>query len=61
MFIAFTVNVTAVPTVKLSVALRILATVTGLPEDGVTVYPVISEPPFEAGAFHSTVADALPG
>ena len=60
-FVALTVNVTAVPFVNsVNVVVRTLPTVTGLPTDGVTVYPVISEPPFEAGAIHETVADALP-
>ena len=60
-FIAFTVKLTAVPFVKPDrVAFNTLPTVTGLPTDGVTVYPVISEPPFEAGAVQETVADALP-
>ena len=31
-----------------------------LPGDAVTVYPVIAEPPFEAGAVHETAACALP-
>ena len=59
-FIATTVNVTAVPLVRLSVADKRFLTVTGLPTDGVTVYPVIAKPPFEAGAVHDTVAEALP-
>lgn len=60
-FVAFTVNVTAVPFVRLlTVAVRTLPTVTGLPKDGVSVYPVISEPPLEAGAVQETVTDLLP-
>jgi hypothetical protein len=60
-FIATTVNVTAVPLVRpVTVAVRTFPTVTGLPTDGVTVYPVIAEPPFEAGAVQETVANALP-
>ena len=35
-------------------------TVIGLPTDGVIMYPVIGEPPFDSGAFQETVADALP-
>jgi hypothetical protein len=31
------------------------------PDDEVTVYEVIAEPPLEAGAVHVTVAWALPG
>jgi len=64
-FVAFTLNVTAVPLVRpVTEAVRTLPTVTGVPADnptyGVTVYPVITEPPFEAGAVQETVADALP-
>jgi hypothetical protein len=60
-FVATTVNVSDVPFVKpVNEAVRTLPTVTGLPTDGVTVYPVIAEPPFEAGAVHETVAEALP-
>jgi hypothetical protein len=57
--IAKTVNVSGVPVVRLlMVAVRTLPTVTELPEDDVTVYPVISEP--ETGAIHETVAEPLP-
>jgi len=50
-FIATTVNVTGVsPANPLSLAVRTLPTVTAAPTEGVTVYPVIAEPPFEAGA-----------
>jgi len=60
-FLATTVNVVEVPLVSpVMLAVRTLPTVTGLPTDGVTVYSVITEPPFEAGAVHDTVADALP-
>jgi len=60
-FIATTVNVTGVsPANPLSVAVRTLPTVNGLPVDGVTLYPVIGEPPFEAGALHETVAELIP-
>jgi hypothetical protein len=44
MFVATTVNVTAVPLVRpVSEAVRTFPTVSGLPRDGVTVYPVIAE------------------
>jgi hypothetical protein len=43
-----------------SVVVRTLPTVTALPEDGVTVYPVITEPPIKVGAVQETVAEALP-
>ena len=60
-FMAVTVNVTAVPLVRpVTVAVRTFPTVTALPDDGVTVYPVIAEPPFDAGALQETIADALP-
>ena len=60
-FIAFTVNVSSAPPVRLlSVVVRTFPTVTELPEDGVTVYPVIAEPPFEAGAVQETVAALIP-
>jgi len=59
-FVATTVNVTGVPLVNpVKLVVNTFPRVTGLPTDGVTVYPVISEP-FEAGAAHETVADALP-
>jgi len=59
-FIATTLNVSAVPLVRLlSVAVRTFPTVTELPVDGIIVYPVIAEPPFEAGAVQLTVAEAL--
>jgi len=59
-FIAFTVKLTAVPFVKPDrVAFNTLPTVTGMPTDGITVYPTTSAPPFEAGAVQETVADAL--
>ena len=60
-FLATTVNVRAVPLVRLlKLAVRTFPTVTAVPVDGVTVYSVITEPPFEAGAVQLTVADALP-
>ena len=60
-FIAVTVNVTGVPLANpLSVVLNTLPTVNGLPTDGVIMYPVIGEPPFEAGGFQVTVAEPLP-
>ena len=60
-FVATTVKVTAVPLVNPPIpVLKTLPTVTGLPTDGVTVYPVIVAPPFEAGAVHDTVAEVLP-
>ena len=60
-FVAITVNVSAVPSVRLlNVAVRTLPTVTATPAEEVTVYPVIAEPPFEAGAVQVTVAEALP-
>ena len=60
-FIAETVNVTSVPLVNpFIVTDKTLPTVTGLPTDGVIMYPVIAEPPFEAGGIQETVADALP-
>jgi len=60
-FIATTVNVRTAPLSNpLSVAVRTLPTVNGLPVDGVTLYPVIGEPPFEAGALHETVAELIP-
>ena len=60
-FIAITVNVVEVPFVNpVSVAVRILPTVSALPVDGVTLYPVIAEPPSEAGAVQVTMAEALP-
>ena len=61
-FIAFTVKVTAVPLVRLlTIAVSTLPTVTGLPTDGVTMYPVIAEPPSLLGVNQETVADALLG
>jgi len=61
-FVALTVNVTDVPLVNpLIVAINTFPTVTGLPTDGVTVYPVIVAPPSDVGAVHFTVADVLPG
>ena len=59
-FIATTVNVTGVSLVKLSLAVNTLPTVTWLPTDGVSLYPVIANPPFEAGAVQDTIAEALP-
>ena len=60
-FVAVTINVSSEPPVRLlSVVVRTFPTVTALPEDGVTVYPVIAEPPFEAGAVHETVAELIP-
>jgi hypothetical protein len=60
-FVAFTVNVRGVPLVNpVKLAVKTFPTVTGLPTEGVTVYPVIADPPFEAGAVQETVADALP-
>ena len=60
-FLATTVNVTAVPPVNpVSVAVRTLPTVTAVPADGVTVYPVIAAPPFISGAAHVTVAELIP-
>jgi hypothetical protein len=59
-FVATTVNVTGVPLVRLlTVADSTLPTVTALPTDGVTVYPVIAEP-LEAGAVQETVAEFVP-
>jgi len=40
-------------------AVKTLPTVTALPVDGVTVYPVMVEP-FETGAVHETVAELIP-
>jgi hypothetical protein len=58
--VAITLNVTPDPFVKpVTVADRTFPTVTGLPTEGVTVYPVIVEPPSEAGAVQETDADAL--
>jgi hypothetical protein len=60
-FIAVTVNVMGLPFVKPSnVTIPTFPTVIGLPTDGVTMYPVIGEPPFDAGGFQETVADPLP-
>ena len=60
-FIATTVNVTDVPAANpVSVAVNTLPTVTGFPTEGVTVYPVIAEPPFESGASQETVAEFAP-
>ena len=57
-FIDFTVNDTGVPLVRLlTLAVNTLPTVTGLPTDGVTVYPVIAEPPSDAGGLHDSVTD----
>jgi len=59
-FVATTVNVTGVPLVNpVKLVVNTFPRVTGLPTDGVTVYPVISEP-FEAGAVHETVAEFVP-
>jgi hypothetical protein len=55
------VNDTGVPLVRPVIeADNTLPTVTGLPTDGVTVYPVIAEPPFEAGAVQETIAEFIP-
>ena len=60
-FIAVTVNVTGVPLVRLKLAVETSApTVIGLPTDGVIMYPVIAEPPVEAGGVHETVAELIP-
>lgn len=61
LLIALTVNVRAVPLVRsLNVAVRTLPTVCAEPEEGVTMYPVISAPPFESGADQFTTAEAFP-
>jgi hypothetical protein len=63
-FIARTVNVTGVPLVRpVTESDNTLPTVTGLPPlptDGVTLYPVIAEPPFKAGAVQETIAEFIP-
>jgi hypothetical protein len=60
-FIATTVNVIPVPLGNpVSVAVKTFPTVTGLPTEGVIVYPVIGEPPFDAGAVQETVAELTP-
>jgi hypothetical protein len=61
-FMATTVNVRADPFVKpvIVVDSTLPMMFTGLPTEGVTVYPVIAEPPSETGAFHDTTANALP-
>ena len=62
MFVATTVNVYAVPFVN-PVTLTDVAPVVdpvAPPGDAVTVYPVMGEPPLEAGAVHDTVANAFP-
>ena len=60
-FIARTVNVTGVPLVRpVTESDNTLPTVTGLPTDGVTLYPVIAEPPFKAGAVQETIAEFIP-
>ena len=53
-------NVRGVPLVRpVKLAVKTLPTVTALPVDGVTVYPVMAEP-FETGAVHETVAELIP-
>ena len=60
-FIAFTVNVSDAPAANPpTVAVRTLPTFTAVPVEGVTVYPVIVKPPFEAGAIHETTAELIP-
>ncbi len=54
-------NVRGVPLVRpVKLAVKTFPTVTALPVDGVTVYPVMVEPPFETGAVHETVAELIP-
>jgi hypothetical protein len=60
--IAVTVNVYEVPLVSpVTVAdVAVAAALAVVSLDAVTVYPVIADPPFEAGAFQVTVACPLP-
>src|SRR5882724_7620393 len=60
--VAVTVNVYAVPLLRpLSATLSVLppTVVVTPPGDAVTAYDVMALPPFDAGAVHVTVADAL--
>jgi hypothetical protein len=60
-FLATTVKLRGVPLLKCwRVAVRTFPTATGLPLDGVTIYPVIGEPPLEAGALQETIAEFNP-
>jgi hypothetical protein len=60
-FVAFTVNVMAVPVLKpVSVVVKTLPTVTAVPTEGVTIYPVIGNSAVGATAVQDTVADASP-
>jgi hypothetical protein len=60
-FLETTVNVRGVPLAKpVNVVVKTFPSATGLPTDGVTVYPVITEPPFEAGAVHEIVTEFVP-
>jgi hypothetical protein len=59
--VAFTVNVTGVPFVRpVSEAVKTFPRLMGLPVDGVTIYPVIAEPPVFVGADQETAAWPLP-
>ena len=61
LFIAFTVKLTGVPSIRPgTVAIKTFPTVTSEPAEGITTYPVISEPPSDVGAYHVTVAERLP-
>ena len=61
LFVALTVKVTGVPSVRPgTVAVKTFPTVTASPREGVTVYPVTSEPPSDAGAVQVTTAERLP-
>jgi hypothetical protein len=65
-FVAVTVNVYAVPfvnpdtVVDVPVPVTVVGVCAVVPVNGVTTYPVIGLPPFDAGAVQDTDADALP-
>jgi hypothetical protein len=61
-FLAITVKLTGIPFVRpVNVAVRTFPSVTAEPTDGVTIYPVMAEPPLEEGADHVTTAEVFPG